>query len=424
MGSRITPGSWAAHSFALSRRVFTSAAKLQIHFVRLLCLIVVVHLRVYAQSSSGIAAKPVAHNARAASSVKEASVEVYHLGGKSGEIVIAGRAHKRAPAENLRVELAFRSEGGPVAITLPVKRLSPDTARVASFEFETSVHGLPQIAPNDPRHDQPFFAIHLTDRSGNRYYEEESYAQFISAEEKPVAVKPVIALPPQSLFAGLRKTKGAPAITNASAQAPAFVLKATRKSDNAYVLEWGNLPANSPGAQTVSILYRNEQHLAITFAKHYVDPLYTFKQNVKYRVEQIGKDGITYSSNTLEIPAQGARENSSVPALNAGGLYAAGAFVERTPEAIAAVVTKHNAAIQYCYQRELKRNSSLRGEVRVRIIVNARGSVDSVSIISSTLQSPAVEDCMVGRIKRWNDFGLSDPAKGEVAIKQTYVFGY
>jgi hypothetical protein len=365
-------------------------------------------------SSSGVRIKLAANTA--AAPAKEALVEVYHTSGRNGEVLLAGRAHKRAPNENLQVELAFQSESGPIAIALPLKRITADTARFASFGFETAVHGLPQIAPSDPRHSRPFFAIHLTDRGG-RYYEEESYAEFISSAEKPVAVPRVIELPAQSLWAGVRRPKRP---SHHSATAPAFTLKAERPNREVCALEWTALPNAAPSAQTLSLVFRNERHLAITFARRFVDQAGTLSPNTTYRVEQIGKDGMSASSNTVGLP--GASTSSSP--LDTGGLYAASHFVERTPEALATVVTKHNAAIQHCYQRELKLNPSLKGELRVRIVISARGSVDSVSVVSSTLKSPAVEDCVVGRIKRWNDFGQSDPAKREVAIKQTYVFGY
>ena len=368
-------------------------------------------------SSPSMAMKFNAANFRAVPA-KEALIEIYHTSGKSGEILLNGRAHKRAPAEQMQVELAFRSEAGVIAIPLPIKRLSPDTARIASFGFETIVQGLPQIAPSDPRHAQPFFAIHLAERNGARYYREESYAQFISSAEKPLPVQPVIELPTQALWASVRKPASRAARNGMTT--PSFSLKATRPSKEVCVLEWDALPHAVSSAQTLALVFRNEQHVAIAFARRYVENASNLSANTKYRVEQIGKDGTSASSNTIALPLENAREAP----LDTGVLYAASNYVERTPEALAAVVSKHNAAIQYCYQREQKLNSALKGELRVRIVISARGSVDSVKVLSSSLQSRAVEDCVMGRIKRWNDFGQSDPGRGDVAIKQTYVFGY
>lgn len=96
----------------------------------------------------------------------------------------------------------------------------------------------------------------------------------------------------------------------------------------------------------------------------------------------------------------------------------------RDIDAVAAIVKSHNAAIQYCYQRELKRNPNLRGKVVVRFIINPAGHVIEATILSSTLKNPRVERCILNRIKRWTDFGAIDPSKGNVAFRQVYSFGY
>lgn len=96
----------------------------------------------------------------------------------------------------------------------------------------------------------------------------------------------------------------------------------------------------------------------------------------------------------------------------------------RDQDAVSSVVQSHNAAIQYCYQRALRRNPNLRGKIVVRFTITPQGAVSKVSILSSTLDEPSVESCIVSRIKRWNDFGAIDPSKGETTIRQVYTFGY
>ncbi len=98
--------------------------------------------------------------------------------------------------------------------------------------------------------------------------------------------------------------------------------------------------------------------------------------------------------------------------------------VYRSPEAIQEVLLSHNAAIRYCYERELKRNPSLKGKLSVRITVSPDGSVKEASIVSSTLNSERVERCILARIQRWNDFKPIDRAEGDVAFRQIYTFGY
>lgn len=367
-------------------------------------------------NTASMAAKFPTTNLRALPA-KDALIEVSHYSLTGSEVIITGRAHKRAPAEQMQVALAFQSEAGPIAIPLIMQRLTPDTARVASFAFETVVHGLPQIESNDPRHTQPFFAIHLAERGGAQYYQEKSYAQFISASDKPFTLSPVMELPTQCLWARVHKP-----ITRAAQTSliPKLKLVATRPNSEVCALEWNPVANAASTVQTLALVFRNEKHIGVAFTSRYVDRIKGSPANVKYRVEQIGRDGVTLSSNIVTLLTEYVQDTP----LDTGGLYASEKYKPRTPEALAAVVSKHNPAIQYCYQREVKRNSALRGEIRVRIVINPGGSVDSVNVISSTLQNPSVEDCVVGRIKRWNDFGPSDPARGGVAIKQTYVFGY
>lgn len=96
----------------------------------------------------------------------------------------------------------------------------------------------------------------------------------------------------------------------------------------------------------------------------------------------------------------------------------------RDQDAVSVVVQSHNAAIQFCYQRTLKRNPNLKGKIVVRFTIAPQGSVSQATILSSTLNNSSVESCIVSRIQRWNDFGAIDPSKGDTTIRQVYTFGY
>ncbi|MDZ7262027.1 MAG: AgmX/PglI C-terminal domain-containing protein [candidate division KSB1 bacterium] len=96
----------------------------------------------------------------------------------------------------------------------------------------------------------------------------------------------------------------------------------------------------------------------------------------------------------------------------------------RDPEVISAVVMSHNRAIQDCYKQALKEDPSLKGKITLRITVTPEGRVSNVTIVASNLNNPRLERCITTRIRRWNDFGLGDPDKGDVTFRQAYVFGY
>jgi len=96
----------------------------------------------------------------------------------------------------------------------------------------------------------------------------------------------------------------------------------------------------------------------------------------------------------------------------------------RDPDAVSAIVNAHNAAIQYCYQRELKRNPDLKGKLVIRFTIAPDGKVSDVTLVSSTLNNESVERCVLSRVKRWDNFGSIDPSKGDATFRQIYTFGY
>jgi TonB family protein len=101
-----------------------------------------------------------------------------------------------------------------------------------------------------------------------------------------------------------------------------------------------------------------------------------------------------------------------------------GAGSGRSQDEVAAIVARHTAAIQSCYQSELRRNPNLQGKLVVRFVISPQGTVESVVIVSSSLNSDRVENCVINRIRRWDDFGAIDPKKGKMTIRQVYTFGY
>lgn len=96
----------------------------------------------------------------------------------------------------------------------------------------------------------------------------------------------------------------------------------------------------------------------------------------------------------------------------------------RNPDEVSAVINTHNSAIQYCYQRELKRNPDLRGKIVIRFTIAPNGRVSEAKILSSTVNNQRVERCVLNRVRRWDDFGAIDPSLGNATFRQVYSFGY
>ena len=87
-------------------------------------------------------------------------------------------------------------------------------------------------------------------------------------------------------------------------------------------------------------------------------------------------------------------------------------------EAIDAVVRRHTNQIQYCYQRELVKDQALQGRISVKFTIASGGSVSSAIIEESTLNSPAVEDCVAGRFLRMS----FPPQEGSTVVTYPFVF--
>ena len=61
----------------------------------------------------------------------------------------------------------------------------------------------------------------------------------------------------------------------------------------------------------------------------------------------------------------------------------------------------HRREIQFCYERELRKDPDLKGKVKVKFTISGTGSVISAVISSSTLDDDRVEECLKRKIKRW-----------------------
>lgn len=95
----------------------------------------------------------------------------------------------------------------------------------------------------------------------------------------------------------------------------------------------------------------------------------------------------------------------------------------RTAQDVLNVVQSHTRAIQDCYKQELKYDPTIKGKVVVRFTINPEGIVTSAAIVSSTVNSPRMESCIIARVKGWRNFPPTDPAEGEKTYRQTFSFG-
>jgi len=94
----------------------------------------------------------------------------------------------------------------------------------------------------------------------------------------------------------------------------------------------------------------------------------------------------------------------------------------RHPDEIRAVMARHKAALQDCYKQALKFAPNLEGEIKVRFTVSTSGQVIAARLLSSTTNNAQLEQLVLEKIRRWNDFGEVSPEAGNLTFRQTFVF--
>lgn len=83
-------------------------------------------------------------------------------------------------------------------------------------------------------------------------------------------------------------------------------------------------------------------------------------------------------------------------------------------------VTKKNfTKVRACYEKQLKVNHLLQGNIRVRIVVYPDGSVNSVKFTQDTLRNQTMNACIKKEIKTWT---FPKPEGGKVEVVVPYRF--
>src|SRR5262249_23324251 len=70
-------------------------------------------------------------------------------------------------------------------------------------------------------------------------------------------------------------------------------------------------------------------------------------------------------------------------------------------EALARYVRQRLKAITGCYEKELKRNPSLKGKVVIRFNIKASGRADDIEVEENSLGNDAVASCIRAVIRGW-----------------------
>jgi hypothetical protein len=113
-----------------------------------------------------------------------------------------------------------------------------------------------------------------------------------------------------------------------------------------------------------------------------------------------GKSGV--QGGVASAPSHGARVQGLLPM-----------------EAVRKVVDQHISEVQECYENGLIRNPGLSGKLVVEWTIGTNGRVSKVGTKVATLQSNAVADCIIGRLKGWV---FPRPTGGTVIVSYPFIF--
>ena len=86
---------------------------------------------------------------------------------------------------------------------------------------------------------------------------------------------------------------------------------------------------------------------------------------------------------------------------------------------IARVVRLRIRAVKSCYERELKKDPTLKGKIVVQFTIGPMGRVTNSKIGSSSMRNAAVGSCILGRIRSWR---FPKPEGGSVTVSYPFVF--
>jgi len=209
------------------------------------------------------------------------------------------------PGEKIAVEVLYFHEGTQQEIDIPVRVKEDEDTGIIFFEFETSVQGLPQLSPDDPRYAAPFFGFRITDQAGNAYFQEQSYAQYMAPGCGRFGFNELAMIKVEKLLEGndlhkniIRVTPTEMLIQRQLANGEPAILLEVKSIASSRKLKW---KSNVTPRKPVTLVFRDDKQLGTSFTDEYTDDEELNTDTVIYKVEQEGEDGTKYRSNDEEF---------------------------------------------------------------------------------------------------------------------------
>jgi len=108
-------------------------------------------------------------------------------------------------------------------------------------------------------------------------------------------------------------------------------------------------------------------------------------------------------------------KKASVPTLRSGPFKSTGTLDKRI---IRKIVNQHRNEIRACYEKELTKKRGLHGKIEVMWVIDQSGNVSMAVVVSSTMDSREVEQCLERAIGFWR---FPAPTGGAL-VQVTYPF--
>lgn len=86
---------------------------------------------------------------------------------------------------------------------------------------------------------------------------------------------------------------------------------------------------------------------------------------------------------------------------------------------IAKVVQKRMKSIQGCYNKELKRDPSLKGKVEIEFTIGENGRIEEALTVGNTMGNKTVANCILRMLNRWK---FPKPDGGSVTVVFPFIF--
>jgi len=93
----------------------------------------------------------------------------------------------------------------------------------------------------------------------------------------------------------------------------------------------------------------------------------------------------------------------------------------RAAHDIRKVVASYLGGLRYLYNKELRRDPSLKGKATVRFEISPSGQITETILVFSSLGSPSLEDAILDNIRKWR-FPRIPEERGHVKVTYPFVF--